>query len=105
MINILHPTVFSLTDCFESSSRRWCLTHLEFLAKFGIVSTLLLDRFAANKSRFAVTVISCDDKVNASVYTDNIADVRKFAFFDIIGYWDMKKYFPCFFESLAVPKR
>ena len=63
---------------------------MEFFTKFGIISTFLLHSFTTNKSRLVFAVISGNNKVNTSIYTHNITDVRNITFFDIVGYWYVK---------------
>ena len=59
--------------------------HLEFPAEFGIVSTFLFDRFITNKSRLVPTIIGSYDKVYASVDANNMADIRKMTFFNVLS--------------------
>ena len=77
---------------------------MEFLAKFGIACTFLFDSFTAYKSRLAFTVISGNDKVNASVNADNIADIRDITFLDIIRNRDMQKIFTMLVYELGSAK-
>ena len=58
---------------------------MEFFAEFGITGTFLFDGFTAYKSRLMLTVIGGNNKVNASVNANNIADIGDVTFFDIIG--------------------
>ena len=69
------------------------MSHLKFFAKLGIVSTFLFNSFPTNKSRLMVAVISCNNKVNTSVNTYNIADVRNITFFNLIGNWYIQMVF------------
>ena len=75
MIYILHPTVFSLADSFKSLSCRRSLSLLKFLAELFVLGTLLLDVSATNKTGLVFAVIGCNNKVDSSVYANNIANV------------------------------
>ena len=63
---------------------------MELFTKFGIVSTLLLNGFSANKSRLVITVIGRNNEVNTSVNAYDITNVRNITFFNIISYWYVK---------------
>lgn len=65
------------------------------------MSAFLFDSFAADESGFVTAVIGGGDKINTSVNTYNIADVRKAAFFDIICYWYMQKVLSMFIYKLG----
>ena len=49
------------------------------------------------------TVISCNNKVNTSVNTYNITNIRNITFFNLIGNWYMQIVFTMFIYKLAVP--
>ena len=66
------------------------MSHLKFLTKLGIVGTFLFNGFTTNKSRPMFAVISCNNKVNTSVNTYNVTDVRNITFFNLIGNWYMQ---------------
>ena len=69
------------------------MSHLKFFTKLGIFSTFLFNSFATNKSRLMFAVISCNNKVNTSVNTYNITDVRNITFFNLICNWYMQLVF------------
>ena len=66
------------------------MSHLKFFTKLGIVSTFLFNSFTTNKSRLMFAVISCNNKVNTSIYTYYVTDVRNTTFFNLIGNWYMQ---------------
>ena len=80
------------------------MSHLEFFTKFGIVSTFLFNSFTTNKSRLMFAVISCNNKVNTSVYTYNVTDVRNITFFNLIGNWYMQIVFTMFIYKFGSTK-
>ena len=62
---------------------------MEFLAKFGIVSTFLFHSLTTDETRFMLTIVSGNNKVDTSVDAYNIADIRDITFFNIISNRDM----------------
>ena len=76
MIHILHPTVFSLTDSSQSPSCGRGLSLLKFPAKAFVLRSFLFDSFAAHKTGLMLAVVCCDNKVNATVNANDIANIR-----------------------------
>ena len=68
------------------------------------MGSLLFYSLAAYETGPVFAVISGNNKVNAPVNADNIADVGDAAFFDIIGDRDVKKLFSMFVYQLGSPK-
>ena len=99
MVYILHPTVFSLTDSLKSSSCRRCLPYLKLSAKFTVMRTFLLDGPAGYKTGPMLTVVCGSDKVDASVDTDNITDIRLGNIRHIAGDRDMQEIPPMPFHQ------
>ena len=66
------------------------MSHLKFFTKLGIISPFLFNSFTTNKSGLMFAVISCNNKVNTSVNTYNITNIRNITFFNLIGNWYMQ---------------
>lgn len=49
VIDVLHPTVFSLADSFDPFSGRWGFTHLQLFAELGIMGSFLFDLLSADE--------------------------------------------------------
>ena len=77
---------------------------MKLFTKFGIISTFLLNSLTTNESGLVGTVIGRNNKVNSSVDTYNITDVRNIAFLDIISYWYVKIIFTMFVYKLSSAK-
>ena len=66
------------------------MSHLKFFTKPGIISPFLFNSFTTNKPGLMFAVISCNNKVDTSVNTYNITNIRNITFFNLIGNWYMQ---------------
>ena len=68
------------------------------------MSTFLFDLFTTNKTRLVFTIVGGNDKVNTSVDTNNVTDIRDITFLDIICNRDMQKILTMFINKLGCTK-
>ena len=80
------------------------MSHLKFFTKPGIISPFLFNSFTTNKPRLMFAVISCNNKVNTSVNTYNITNIRNITFFNLIGNWYMQIVFTMFIYKFGSTK-
>lgn len=80
------------------------MSHLKFFTKPGIISPFLFNSFTTDKSGLMFAVISCNNKVNTSVNTYNITNIRNITFFNLIGNWYMQIVFTMFIYKFGSTK-